>query len=107
VTQTDEIAAAFARKRAARATGEVNTSANWQVRIKWASPESVTWPTFSYDAKDTREHAEYCARQAMAWKQSDTELHVTGAWVRGPGASEWARLDLPAQQGAALASGGG
>lgn len=88
-SDVDKLAAEFARKRAARATGEVNNSTAWQVRIEWKSPGSVTWPTFTYDAKPTREAAEYCARHSLQWITSGDDLSVIGACVRAPRASKW------------------
>lgn len=90
----DEIATEFARKRLTRATGEVNASANWQVRIEWASPEPMTWPTFTYDTKRTRVEAEYCARHALQWRAADSDLRVVGTCVRAPGASAWEPVSL-------------
>jgi hypothetical protein len=98
----DEITTVLARVRAERRPGAENATPRWQVRIGWSG--CADWPPFTFDAKDTREDAEYCARNAMTWKRSGDGLHVTGAWVRAPGASEWTTLALPAQQGSALAS---
>lgn len=91
----DEIAAAFERKRAGRAAGEVNTSPGWQVRIGWHSEPPTTWPPFTFDRKDTKEDAEHCARQAAHWKSSDKSLYVASTWVRAPGASEWRPVSMP------------
>ena len=91
----DEIAAEFERKRAGRATGAANTSSAWQVRIEWQSPDSMSWPPYTYDAKQTREDAEYCALHAIQWKAADADLRVIGAHVRAPGASEWKPVALP------------
>jgi hypothetical protein len=88
------ITAEFARKRAARAIGEINTSVNWQVRIEWTSPKPMTWPPFSYDAKRTREDAVYCAQHALRWRATESDLCVVGACVRAPGASEWEPVSL-------------
>jgi len=85
----DEIATAFERRRAGQAHHGVNTSLLWQVRIGWYSEPPTVWPPFTYDTKDTKEHAEYCARQAVGWQGSDESLYVTSACVRGPGESEW------------------
>jgi hypothetical protein len=89
-----ELAAEFARKRAARAMAEVNNSTGWQVRIEWRSPASVTWPTFTYDTKPTREAAEYCARHSLQWITSGNDLSVVGACVRAPRASKWEPVSI-------------
>ena len=91
----DEITAAFEHKRAGRATGDVNTSPGWQVRIGWHSEPPTIWSPFTFDRKDTEEDAEYCARQAVHWKGSDKSLYVTNAWVRAPGESKWQPVNAP------------
>jgi hypothetical protein len=85
----DEIATAFERRRAGQAHHGVNTSSSWQVRIGWYSEPPTVWPPFTYDTRDTKERAEYCALQAMSWQGSDESLYVISASVRGPGESEW------------------
>ena len=91
---SSEIAAAFARERAARATGEVNTSASWQVRIDWHCEPPVVWPPFTTDHRPTVEEATGIALAALRWIP-DPVLHVTGAAVRGPGEAAWQPVHLP------------
>lgn len=88
----DGVASALALVRAERRPGPVNTTRRWQVRIGWAG--SATSPPFSFDTKGSRSDAEHCARQAMSWKKADDGLECTGAWVRGPDASEWESVAL-------------
>jgi hypothetical protein len=92
----DEITAAFAQKRAARAMGPVNTSADWQVRIRWSTrTRGAAWPEFTFDAKPTEVDASYCARSAMQWTdRTGSDLHVIDASVRAPGAADWAQVAL-------------
>lgn len=92
-SSVDEVASVLARIRAERRPGPENRSGRWQVRIGWAG--SAESPPFSFDTRDSREDAEYCARHAMTWKRADDGLYVTGAWVRKPGASEWEPVTLP------------
>jgi hypothetical protein len=83
----EDVAEVLARVRDERRPGAENTTTRWQVRIKWGG--SRQWPQYTFDAKNSREDAEYCAGQAVAWNRSDTELYVLGAWVRSPGAAAW------------------
>lgn len=89
----DEVESVLARVRAERRQGPVNTTSRWQVRIGWTG--SAKLPPFSFDVRDSREEAEYCARHVMLWKQADDGLCVTGTWVREPGASEWEPVTSP------------
>jgi hypothetical protein len=99
--ETDELNAMFERRRFERATGTVNTSPYWQVRIGWGSAPPIAFPPFTYDVKDSRADAEYCARWAEGWRSADdADLYVIAAWVRGPGACAWEPVSV-AQVGAA------
>ena len=102
MTQSGEITAATNGKRASRVPGEVNTANDWQVRIRWSSGPGMTWPEFTYDAKATEADALDCARRAMTWPKANDGLNVTEAWVRGPGASEWALVVPTTRLGADL-----
>lgn len=72
-----------------------NTTCRWQVRIEWVVRPPTTYPRYTFDTKESREDAEYCARHAMSWKKSDDALYVVEASVRGPGATDWEAVTLP------------
>lgn len=84
----DGVALVLARVRATRRPGAVNTTDRWQVRIRWGAIQQQ-WPPFTYDAKDSRADAVYCACQAEGWRSADADPYVIAAWVRGPGACAW------------------
>ena len=92
-SSAEDVAEMLARVRDERRPSAENSTTQWQVRIRWGG--SRQWPPYTFDAKDSREDAEYCAQQAVTWNRSDTELFVVGAWVRGPGASACEPVTVP------------
>ena len=92
-SSADEVASVLARIRAERRPGPKNTTCYWQVRIGWAGSAEV--PPFSFDTRDSREDAEYCAHHAATRKWAHDGLCITGVWVREPGASQWEPVTMP------------